>query len=128
MTIVPEHAVVWAEIPVSDLAKSTAFYEAVMGWPLISTESKVGQNPMALFPAKNPVSSVTGHLYPGRPASDGSGPTVHLAIVGTVEEAAQRCAQAGGTVIGPVHDVPAGRVQYATDLDGNSIGLWEWAA
>ena len=123
MTIAPEHAVVWAEIPVSDLTKSTAFYEAVTGRSLAPEES--GPNPMAMFTVADSATGVAGHLYPGRPAAGGAGPTVHLAVAGTVEEATERCRQAGGTVTGPIITIPAGRFQYATDLDGNSIGLFE---
>lgn len=125
MTNAPEHAVVWAEIPVSDLAKSTAFYTAVTGHPLIPQESGPNPNPMAMFTVADPATGVAGHLYPGRPAGDGGGPTVHLTVAGTVEEAAQRCREAGGTAGGPVITIPAGRFQYATDPDGNSIGLFE---
>lgn len=67
---------------------------------------------------------VGGHLYPGTPAKD-NGPTVHLAVPDTVEQAAARCAKAGGAVLGPVIDIPPGRFQYATDPDGNSLGLFE---
>ncbi|MBJ7471137.1 MAG: VOC family protein [Solirubrobacteraceae bacterium] len=120
-TTTVNHAVVWTEIPVTDLDQSMKFYEAVLGAPL--TRNDAGPNPMADFAYGD--GSVAGHLYPGKPAADGAGPTVHLAVPGTVEEAAARCVDAGGSVIGPVITIPPGRFQYATDLDGNSIGLFE---
>jgi predicted enzyme related to lactoylglutathione lyase len=43
----------------------------------------------------------------------------------TAEDRAARCAAAGGQVMGPVIDIPQGRFQYAADLDGNSIALFE---
>jgi predicted enzyme related to lactoylglutathione lyase len=125
MSTPPEHAVVWAEIPVSDLAKATAFYETVTGWSLVPQEAGPVPNPMAMFTVAEPATGVAGHLYPGRPAGNGGGPTVHLTVAGTVEQAAERCKQAGGTVVGSVVTIAAGRFQYATDPDGNSIGLFE---
>jgi predicted enzyme related to lactoylglutathione lyase len=116
-----QHTVAWTEIPVTDLERSMAFYGAVLDQPL--TRNDEGPNPMADF-ASEP-GGVAGHLYPGTPAAAGTGPTVHLSVPGTVEEAAARCEKAGGTLVGPVVSIPPGRFQYATDLDGNSIGLFE---
>ena len=50
-----------------------------------------------------------------------------MAVPDTLEEAKQRLVEAGGTVEldGVVIDIPAGRFFYATDPDGNSIGLFE---
>lgn len=115
------HTVVWAEIPVTDLAAGMAFYGAVLDAPL--TMNEMGPNPMADFPYAE--GTVSGHLYPGTPAAHGAGPTVHLGVPGTVEEAAERCVAAGGALVGSVIEIPPGRFQYATDPDGNSIGLFQ---
>lgn len=48
MTIfTPEFSVVWFEIPVSNLKKSTAFYEAVLQTKL--QESEMGSGPVMIF-------------------------------------------------------------------------------
>jgi uncharacterized protein len=125
MTTTATQAVVWAEIPVSDLERAIPFYEAVLGQSL--TINNDGPNPMADF-AYTEGSSVGGHLYPGTPAAAGAGPTIHLGVPGTVEEAAERCVAAGGAVLGPIITIPVGRFQYATDLDGNSIGLFQYVS
>ena len=121
MPLPPPHAVVWTEIPVTDVARSAAFYEAVIGLPLVRDES--GPNPILMFPCADPVHGIAGHIYEGTPAS--GGPTVHLAVPWTVEEAGERCVAAGGTVLPGIVTIPAGRFAYATDPDGNSIGLFE---
>lgn len=123
MTFAPEHAVVWTEIPVTDMDAAMAFYGAVIGAPL--TRNEAGPHPMADFAASK--TGVAGHLYPGKPAADGQGPTVHLAVEGTVEDAIARCKKAGGEVVSPIIPLPVGRFAYARDLDGNSIGLFERA-
>lgn len=112
--------VVWSEIPVSDMQRAVAFYNAVFDWTMTIDES--GPNPMAIL--GNAMDTVGGHLYPGTPAA-GNGPTVHLAVPGRLEDAAIRCRKAGGTVIGEAITIPPGRFVYAKDPDGNSIGLFE---
>lgn len=124
MTFKPANALVWCEIPVTDMDAAKAFYEAVFTYDLNLNEE--GPNPMLELPFEGP--SVAGHLYPGKPASDGSGPTVHLAIPDKLEDAMARCEEAGGTVLSPPIAIPPGRFAYIQDLDGNSVGLFEPAA
>lgn len=113
--------VCWTEIPVTDMNKGIEFYKAVFGYSFGLDET--GPNPMAMFGDDN--DGVRGHLYPGKPAIDGSGPTIHLTVADTVEAASKRCTDAGGTVLSPAIDIPPGRFAYATDPDGNSLGLFQ---
>lgn len=115
--------VVWSEIPVSDMDASIKFYNAVFGWDMTLDTS--GPNPMAVFGSA--MDAVGGHLYPGKPAND-SGSTIHINVPGKLEEAAERCREAGGSVVSDPIPLPVGRFVYAKDLDGNSIGLFEGAA
>lgn len=115
---------VWSEIPVTDLDRSVAFYSKVFGYKI--EIDNTGPNPMATLGSGEGV--VGGHLYPGKPAAEGQGPTVHLALPDALEAAIDRCREAGGEVLtGPI-SIPPGRFAYARDLDGNSIGLFETAA
>ena len=122
MTLPAHSAVVWAEIPVTDLPRAMGFYADVLGHPLMLDES--GPNPMAMF-AHDQTAGTGGHLYPGKPAKGGEGATVHLAVPGTVEAAMAICIKGGGAVVSPIITIPPGRFAYATDPDGNSIGLFE---
>ncbi len=115
--------VVWAEIPVTDLEAATAFYTEVFGFEITLDES--GPNPQAILGDGPGV--VGAHLYPGKPAGDGTGPTVHLAVPGKLETSMERCTKAGGKVLSEIIQIPPGRFAYALDLDGNSIGLFESA-
>ncbi|WP_306047029.1 VOC family protein [Nioella sp. MMSF_3534] len=125
MSFAPTHTTVWIEIPVSDLSAAVAFYGTVTGLTL--NREQMGPNETAIFQAAEFATGVAGHLYEGKPAGDGTGPTVHLAAEGTLEEAMDRVTAAGGKVISPAIEIPAGRFFYATDPDGNSIGLFEAA-
>ncbi|MEM9584704.1 MAG: VOC family protein [Pseudomonadota bacterium] len=125
MTDNTRHAVVWAEIPVSNLGNAVKFYAAVLQGEMAIDES--GPNPVAFLPAGDFATSIAGHLYEGQPAKGGEGPTVHLAISGTVEDARDRVFEAGGTATGDIVAMPFGRFAYCVDPDGNSIGLFEAA-
>lgn len=116
----PERATIWFEIPVSDLRRGMDFYGAVLQSDLSLEED--GPNPIAVFGSSDPKQS--GHLYPGKPSTDGSGPTVHLAVGAPIEAAMERVTENGGKVLSPVISIPAGRFAYCQDPDGNSFGLF----
>ncbi|MEL7177059.1 MAG: VOC family protein [Pseudomonadota bacterium] len=119
MSYTPANPVVWSEIPVRDLQKASAFYAAITGMEMQLNE--MGPQPIMIFSADK---GVSGHLYEGTPASDG-GPTIHLAAKGTIDEMKARVWDAGGKVVSDPIAIPDGRFIYCTDLDGNSIGLFE---
>jgi len=121
MTFQPKHAVVWTEIPVSDLPKAVKFYNDAMDYGMSIDDS--GPNPIAFIPYEGG-EAVAGHLYPGKPGA-GVGPTVHLAVPGALEDAVKQWVAAGGLEKSPPIDIPFGRFAYVEDPDGNSIGLFE---
>ena len=83
MSVHPANYVVWAEIPVSDLTASQAFYEALLQTRMNRCE--MGGFDIVDFKPAKAATGVAGHLYVGTPAPRGTGPTVHIAIPGTVE-------------------------------------------
>lgn len=121
MTFKPEHFTVWAEIPVTDMERAIAFYNTVFDTDIQKDES--GPNPMAMFPTATP-GGIAGHLYPGKPAPAGTGPTIHAAVPDSLEEAMARVKTAGGKVLSEPVAIPAGRFAYCLDPDGNSISLF----
>ncbi len=121
MSFVPKDFTVWAEIPVTDMDRAITFYNSVFKTEMKKDET--GPNPMAMFPTAGPT-GVAGHLYPGKPAPEGTGPTVHMASPDVLEDALDRVKAAGGKVISEPVAIPAGRFAYCMDLDGNSIGIF----
>ena len=105
----------------SDLAEGsgTGGYAKVMSKEFIEAE-------MALFAeqAKEVDIIITTALIPGKPAPDGTGPTIHLACPDTLEDALERVTKAGGRVVSDPISIPAGRFAYCLDPDGNSIGVF----
>jgi hypothetical protein len=118
------HQLVWGEIPVTDLEASRRFYSAVLGAELTIDTS--GPNPVVFLPALDSMTSVSGHLYPGKPAPEGTGPTLHLAAPVDLESTADRVVEAGGKVLSPAIDIPTGSFIYTHDPDGNSIGWFRF--
>lgn len=118
-----ENALVWAEIPTTDMDRAMKYYSAVTGADLTLDES--GPNPTATFPVDADGPAASGHIYPGTPAPRGTGPTVHLAVKGGLEQTLGRVAEAGGQVLSEPITIPAGRFAYTLDPDGNSVGMFE---
>jgi hypothetical protein len=125
MPFSPTNPFVWIEIPVTDMDKAIAFYTKVFGYDLKVDNS--GPNPMAVFAPADIASGVGGHIYPGKPAAKGTGSTSHMIVPDTLDAAKARVIEAGGTIEldGYVVEMPFGDFCYATDPDGNSIGLFE---
>ena len=120
MSFTPPNFTVWTEIPVTDLERAMTFYGTVFKTELKKDTS--GPNPLAMFPTAGQ-EGVAGHLYPGKPAPEGTGPTIHLATPDRLEDALQRFEDAGGKVVSAVITIPEGRFAYGLDPDGNSIGV-----
>ncbi|MCI5074637.1 VOC family protein [Oricola sp.] len=118
----PKNTAVWFEIPVADLDAAKRFYEEVLS--ISMTRNDEGPNPMVMFSGMSDM-GVSGHLYPGKPAEAGTGNTIHLAVEDALDGVMGRVKAAGGAVVSPVIDIPAGSFFYATDPDGNSIGLFK---
>ena len=123
MSFTPANSIAWTEIPVTDLDRGMTFYTKVFDYTLTLNED--GPNPYADIKIDDMNGGVSGHLYPGKPAADGSGPTIHLNVPDTLEQTAERVTQSGGTLVSEAIAIPPGRFQYALDPDGNSIGLFE---
>ncbi|MEQ8228564.1 MAG: VOC family protein [Rhodospirillales bacterium] len=116
-----KNVVVWTEIPVTDMARSMAFYSAVLDLDLTLDDS--GPNPVAMIPTADKM-GVAGHLYPGQPAAEGTGPTIHFACPDKLAAARSRVEDAGGKVVSGIITIPDGSFFYCLDPDGNSLGLF----
>ena len=122
MTDHAANRLVWAEIPVTDMARARAFYSAVLKGDL--AENSDGPNPVAFLPYDGG-DAASGHLYPGKPAARGTGPTIHLSVADALEATMERIRSNGGEVVSDVVSIPSGDFFYALDPDGNSIGFFK---
>ncbi|QBX99452.1 VOC family protein [Rhodophyticola sp. CCM32] len=124
MPVHPKNTACWFEIPVRDLDRSVAFYNAVLDTDMTIDTS--GPNPMAVFPYQDPATGTSGHIYPGTPSENG--PTVHLVAPDSLAATRKRVEAAGGKAESPDIAIPAGAFFYARDPDGNSIGFFQYAS
>lgn len=118
------HAIHWFEIPVTDLARATAFYGQMLKIGQFRHETG-GAGPMALFPYDPGAHGVGGALVQSpqmQPAS--AGVLVYLNAGQDLAGALARAAAAGGRVTMPVTDIgDPGHIALVADTEGNVIGL-----
>jgi predicted enzyme related to lactoylglutathione lyase len=119
------NVIVWADIPVRDLDRASAFYQAVTGYEVMRMPG--AENEVALL--RGPIQEgegaiVSADLYTrGTPSHDG--PTIYLNTYGDLDGMLERVRQAGGKVLqdkqhmGPM----VGWVAFVEDTEGNRIGL-----
>lgn len=118
----PKQAAVWFEIPTTDIERAKKFYSTVLATQFRDDNS--GPNPMAVFAYSGDAEAVSGHIHPGKPAAEGTGPLIHFPLPDSLEAGMQRVWDAGGKVASPPIEIPAGRFAYCVDPDGNSFGLF----
>ncbi len=110
------------EIPVTDLDRAVAFYEAVFGYRL--TRETVDGYEMAFFPRAEGQPGASGALARGdvyRPSHDG--PVIYFDVP-DIDAVLARAAARGGRVLYPRKDIgAAGFVAEIEDSEGNRIAL-----
>ena len=115
-------AIHWFEIPVADMDRAQAFYEAVLGAPL--RREAMGHQTLAVLPYTEPgvggALIAAGHIKPGP-----NGTVVYLNVEPSLDAAVARALAAGGQVVTPRVDQPDGMGSFVhlLDLEGNRIGL-----
>lgn len=119
-----KNAVTWFEIPVRDIDRAQAFYEALLGAPL--RRETMGPHTLAVLPYDAP-EAVGGCLMAGAdlPAPSRDGSLVYLNAEPSLDAALARAQAAGGTLLLPRTALPPGMGFFAhvQDLEGNRVGL-----
>jgi hypothetical protein len=114
--------VVYFEIPVADIDRAAAFYQAVFGYSL--TRQTIDGYAMALFPAADGVAGASGALAMGDvyvPAK--AGPIVYFGV-DDIETVQARAVAQGGKLLLKKQSIGAvGFVGEIEDSEGNRIGL-----
>lgn len=116
-------AIHWFEIPVTDLDRAQAFYEAVLAAPL--RREPMGPTTLAVLPYTEP--AIGGALMAGAPgaAPSANGTLVYLNVNPSLDAALARALAAGGQLLVPRVDLPDGMGSFVhlLDVEGNRIGL-----
>ena len=121
-TAVITNPVIHFEIPVTDMDRAVAFYEAVFGYSL--TRETVDGYAMAFFPRGDERFGASGALAKGdvyKPSHDG--PIIYF-DVSDIDAVIARATARGGRVLYPRKDIgAAGFVAEIEDSEGNRIAL-----
>jgi hypothetical protein len=117
--------VAWFEIPVSNMSKAKALYEAMLDTKLEITD--FAGVPHAVMSNKDH-SCVSGALIadPKRPPKRGSSTILYLSATDGVASCLSRAVEAGAKLVQPRTEIgPHGAIALVEDFDGNVIGLHE---
>ena len=120
-----KNAITWFEISTANLARATAFYEAVLGQKM--RLENMGSSEGAVF-AYDPAADGTGGALmcgPTAPRPGAGGTLIYLDASPSLDAALERVIKAGGHIALPRQALPPGMGFFAhvTDLDGNRVGL-----
>ncbi|WP_062465348.1 VOC family protein [Demequina soli] len=112
----------WFEIPASDLARATAFYEAVLGVALVPEDIGDGM-PKSLIPDGGRMVGSVAFGSDWKPSA--TGPVLYLDGGEDLQEMLDRAVAAGGTVVEPKQPVDATSGFWARfrDTEGNILGV-----
>ena len=120
-----KNAISWFEIGTTNLAKATAFYEAVLGRKM--KPENMGPSEGAVFAYDQSADGTGGALMcgPTAPTPGAQGTLIYLDASPSLDAALARAEKAGGRIALPRQALPPGMGFFAhiTDLDGNRVGL-----
>jgi predicted enzyme related to lactoylglutathione lyase len=105
----------YVEIPTDDVARSSAFYEAVFGWGIRTRDDG--------SVAFDDGVEVSGTWVTGRTAHQAGGLTIYV-MVDSVDETAAKVVANGGVIVQPPGKRREITAQF-TDPYGNVVGLYE---
>ena len=117
------HAIDWFEIPVTDMARAQAFYEALLATSM--RRESIGGQTLAVFNYAE--TGVGGCLIAGanapRPADAGT--LVYLNAGASLDAVLARIEAAGGRIATPKTQLPGdmGCFAHVADSEGNRVGL-----
>lgn len=120
-----KNAITWFEIGTANLAKATAFYEAVLGHPM--RLENMGPSESAVFAYDEAADGQGGALMcgPTAPKPGALGTLIYLDASPLLDAALARVVKVGGQIATPRQALPPGMGFFAhiIDLDGNRVGL-----
>jgi predicted enzyme related to lactoylglutathione lyase len=116
----PHGTPTWVDLSTSDIATSTAFYSALMGWEVNDLGSEFGNYHIATRRGLS-----TAGMAPSMTPDQPNAWTTYLAA-DDVDKTADAITAYGGRIIAPPMDVAQqGRMAIAADPTGAVFGLWQ---
>lgn len=121
-----QSAISWFEIPATDLARATKFYEAIFGVSLIVMD--LPNIKMRMFPIDDPMTGIGGAVVDSggfhKPSAT-DGPLIYLNGNPDVQIILDKVEKAGGKIMVPKTEISPeyGFMAVIVDTEGNRIGL-----
>jgi predicted enzyme related to lactoylglutathione lyase len=118
---------VWADLPVKDMARARAFYSRLLGYDIPGFPGMEDKMALLMRPGDPDTMAAGVDLAadaPTRPSTQ-FGPVIYLSANGDIDGMLERAVQAGGSVHAPKKDFGqfGGWLAYIVDTEGNLIGL-----
>ncbi|HEY5326226.1 MAG TPA: VOC family protein [Mucilaginibacter sp.] len=117
----------WFEIPVSDIDRAKTFYETILDIEMVKRTD--GNDEAVFFPFDpNVVQATSGRITgvlskTGRNSPSASGTLVYINASPGIKAVLDKVEQAGGKIVAPKTQIPAGYIAIIIDTEGNKIGL-----
>ena len=117
----------WFEIPVTDIDRAKTFYETILDIKMVKRAD--GNDESVFFPHDPNVIQATSGRVTGvlskteRDSSANQGTMVYINASPDLQAVVDRVEQAGGKVIVPRREIPAGFIAIIIDTEGNKVGL-----
>lgn len=117
----------WFEIPVTDIDRAKKFYETILDIEMVK---RADGNDEAVFFPFNPnvvqatsgrVTGVLSKTVTNNPSNNGT--VVYINASPSIQTVLDKVEKAGGKVIAPRIQIPAGFIAIIIDSEGNKVGL-----
>lgn len=123
------NVITWFEIPVLDTARAKKFYETILDIEMRTQRFPETDEELTFFPSIPGViqassGRVTGALVKNnrsKPSTEGT--TVYLNAYPVIQTVIDKIAAAGGKVIVPRTEIPAGFIAVFIDTEGNKVAI-----
>lgn len=117
----------WFEIPVTDIDRAKKFYETILDIEMVKRADRNDEavffpfNPNVIQATSGRVTGVLSKTERNSPSENGT--LVYINASPDIQIVLDKVKQAGGKVIMPRTQIPAGFIAIIIDSEGNKVGL-----
>ena len=119
--------ITWFEIPVTNIDRAKKFYETILDIEMVK---RVDGNDESVFFPYNPdiIQATSGRVTGVLSKAEGNlpsdqGTVVYINASPVLQIVLDKVEQAGGKILTPIIEIPAGFISLIKDSEGNKIGL-----
>ena len=121
------NVITWFEITVSDVGRAKTFYETILEIEMVKRTD--GNDEAVFFPFNPNVVQATSGRVTGvlrkteRSSPSGNGTVLYINASPDIQAVLDKIEPAGGKIIIPKTQIPAGFIAVIIDTEGNKVGL-----